>query len=260
MAEPLIKFDNVELGYPGRPRVLHDLTFEVEEGDFLGIVGPNGAGKSTILRAILGLLSPGGGKISWAGGGGPRSLHMGYVPQRQALDPLYPLRVVDVVTMGLYAELGAARRAGPEEYARSVQALESAGVAHLADRLYRELSGGQQQRTLVARALVSQPRLLVLDEPTNDLDLVGEKGIMDLVARLHKEGKTVLFVSHLLNVVANYAERLAIIHHGTLEVGPIDDMLTGEKLTRLYGIPVEVATTARQRVVLPEREGREIAS
>jgi ABC-type Mn2+/Zn2+ transport system ATPase subunit len=253
MGEPLIRFEAVELGYSGRPRVLHDLTFSIEEGDFLGIVGPNGAGKSTILKAILGLLSPHRGRIAFAEG---RDRHLGYVPQRQVLDPLYPLRAIDVVLMGLYRELGPLRRPGRAHWARAERALEHAGVPHLADRLYRDLSGGQQQRTLVARALVAEPEILVLDEPTNDLDLVGEKGIMDLVASLHREGKTVLLVSHLLNVVANYVEKLAIIHDGTLEIGPIDRMLTSENLVRLYGIPVEVATAGGQRVVLPKREGR----
>jgi zinc transport system ATP-binding protein len=249
----LIRFEGVELGYDHRPRVLHDLEFAIDEGDFLGIVGPNGSGKSTMLKAILGLLPQRRGRITFAGGERARDRHMGYVPQRQALDPLFPLRAIDVVVMGLYRELGPVRRPGRAEWARAERAMAQAGVADLAPRLYRDLSGGQQQRTLVARALVSEPQILVLDEPTNDLDLVGEKGIMDLVARLHTEGKTILFVSHLLNVVANYVKKLAIIHHGTLEIGPVDAMLTGAKLTALYGIPVEVAHTGGQHVVLPER-------
>jgi ABC-type Mn2+/Zn2+ transport system ATPase subunit len=255
VSAPLIRFAGVELGYDRRPRVLCDLDFSIEEGDFLGIVGPNGAGKSTLLKAILGLLPPRRGRIEVAGGD-RQALHMAYVPQRQALDPLFPLRAIDVVLMGLYREIGPPRRPGREAWSRAEAAMAHAGVPELAHRLYRDLSGGQQQRTLVARALVSEPRILVLDEPTNDLDLVGEKGIMDLVARLHGEGKTVLFVSHLLNVVANYVEKLAIIHHGTLELGPIESMLTTERLTALYGIPVEVARAHGQCVVLPERGGR----
>lgn len=249
--DPLIRFEGVELGYPRRPRVLYGLDFVVRQGNFLGIVGPNGAGKSTLLKAILGLLPPRRGLIS-----GTRGLRAGYVPQRQMLDPLYPLRARDVVIMGLYREIGPVRRPGRAAWRRAERALEEVGIPELAPELYRDLSGGQQQRVLVARALISDPRILVLDEPTNGLDLVAEKGIMDLVALLHREGKTVLLVSHLLNVVANYVEELAIIHQGALEFGPIDSMLTSERLGRLYGMAVDVETAGGQRVVLPRRTER----
>lgn len=249
-SKPLIRFDKVELGYPRRPRVLRDLDLAIEEGTFLGIVGPNGAGKSTLLKAILGLLRPVRGEITCAFG---KDLRPGYVPQRQNLDPLYPLRALDVVVMGLCRELGPVRRPGRRARERAERALEQAGMAELASELYRDLSGGEQQRVLVSRALVADPRVLVLDEPTNGLDLIGEKEIMDLLARLHGDGKTVLLVSHLLNVVANYVEELAIIHDGTLELGPIRTMLTAERLARLYGIPVDVMGAKGQQVVLPRR-------
>jgi ABC-type Mn2+/Zn2+ transport system ATPase subunit len=245
----LIRLEGVDLGYPHRPRVLRGVDFAIREGGFLGIVGANGAGKSTLLKAILGLLRPQRGTITVAGG----DLRPGYVPQRQALDPLYPLRVIDVVIMGLYRELGPGRRPGRAAWARAERALEEVGFAERARDLFRDLSGGQQQRTLIARALVPEPRILALDEPTNGLDLVGETGIMDLVAGLHRQGRTVLLVSHLLNVVANYAEELAILHAGTIEAGPIETMLTAERLGRLYGVPVDVETTRGQRVVLPRR-------
>src|SRR5205085_10050377 len=136
---------------------------------------------------------------------------------------------VDVVLMGLYGELGFFRRPGRDAHARANRALEAAGITGFAERLYRDLSGGQQQRVLVARPLVAEPELLVLDQPTNDLDLAGERGIMELVASLHRSGKTVLFVSHMLNLVGSYVRRLALIFEGRVTVGPLDEMLTSER-------------------------------
>jgi ABC-type Mn2+/Zn2+ transport system ATPase subunit len=156
----LITFDGVTLGYGRRP-VLTDLSFRIPEGDFLGLVGPNGAGKTTILRAILGSLAPTAGTISRADG-----LRFGYVPQRDQVDYNFPLEVVDVVLMGRYDRVGLGRRPGRHDRERARAALEHVGIAHLADEPLSALSGGQRQRALIARALVGEPNLLVLDVPT----------------------------------------------------------------------------------------------
>jgi ABC-type cobalamin/Fe3+-siderophores transport system ATPase subunit len=126
------------------------------------------------------------------------------------------------------------------------------GIAPLLERRYRTLSGGQKQRTLIARALAAEPTVLVLDEPTNGMDLPAEKAIMDLVRHLHvHDNLTVIMVSHLLNVVASYVQRLAIVGEGRLEVGPIEVMLTPEKLSALYRTPVLVDRVDGRAVVLP---------
>ena len=249
--EQLIRFQRASLGYTSSVTVLRDVDLTIARRDFLGIVGPNGSGKSTLLRAVLGLLAPSAGTCVRREG-----IRYGYVPQRQALDPIYPLRAIDVVVMGLYRDMGFFRRAGAAAEKRAEAAMEAVGIAHLAGRLYRDLSGGQQQRTLVARALVSEPDLLVLDEPTNDLDLAGERGIMDLVTRLHSAGRTVILVSHMLNVVAAYVERIALIDQATLAAGTLDEMLTAERLSALYGMRVTVAEVGGRKVVLPEVAAR----
>ncbi len=253
MAPPVFQFDDVALGYRGRAVVEH-VTFTVEPGDFLGLVGPNGAGKTTILRGLLGMLRPLHGTLLRPG---PETT-LGYVPQRRQLDGVFPLTVADVVLMGLYPEIGLVRRPRPQHHQRVAAALERVGIAALAALPYRDLSGGQQQRCLLARALVGEPAVLVLDEPTNDLDIGGESEILDLLRTVrHEHGVTIVMVTHLLNIVANYADRLAILHEGRLTIGATESLLTGDQLSRIYGRRVAVETVDGRRAVVyhaaPER-------
>src|SRR5437773_1966609 len=193
----LIIFEKAELGY-GRRVVLRDIDFDVAAGDFLGIVGPNGAGKTTLLKAILGLIKPISGNVQTPAGG----LRIGYVPQRESVDTLFPLTVMDIVLMGRYSRLGPFARPRTADREIAVRSIEHVGISHLTHRAYPNLSGGQKQRCLIARALAGEPNLLILDEPTNGMDLPSEKAIMDLIQHLHDvDGITVLMVSHLLNTV-----------------------------------------------------------
>ncbi len=245
--DAFIEFDHVTLSY-GRRTVLRDVELDVPAGDFLGIVGPNGAGKTTLLKALLGTLRPLRGTIRMPDDG----VVFGYVPQRQAVDETFPLTVREMILMGRFARIGLFRRPRAEDHARVVESAEHVAIADLLDRRYRTLSGGQKQRTLIARALAAEPTILVLDEPTNGMDLPAENAIMELVRRLHLEDRlTVVMVSHLLNVVASYVARLAIVGNGKLDVGPVATMLTAEKLTALYGTTVRVHRLDGSSVVLP---------
>lgn len=245
---PLITFDRVTLGYGRRP-VLTDLSFRIAEGDFLGLVGPNGAGKTTILRAILGSLAPMRGAITRSTG-----LRFGYVPQRDQVDYNFPLRVVDVVLMGRYDRIGLARRPSVHDRDRARAALEQVGIAQLADEPLAALSGGQRQRALIARALVGEPNILVLDEPTNGMDLVSTTQILALVRELHdRDGLTVLMVSHALNEVANYVRRIALVLEGAFRVGDVEEIMTEETLSEMYGIPVEVGSFEEHRMVFARK-------
>jgi ABC-type Mn2+/Zn2+ transport system ATPase subunit len=246
----LVSFDRVALGY-GRRTILSELTFAVAEGDFLGLVGPNGAGKTTVLRAILGTLKPQGGTLARAPG-----LRFGYVPQRDQVDYNFPLKVVDVVLMGRYDRIGLARRPGKDDRDRAVEALDHVGIAELAERPLKDLSGGQKQRTLIARALVGEPNVLVLDEPTNGMDLVSTTQILGLVRELHeRDNLTVIMVSHALNEVANYVERIALVVGGGFRIGSVDEIMTEPVLSEMYGIPVEVDSFNGHRIVLARRFG-----
>lgn len=244
----LVSFRGATLGY-GRRTILSGLDFEVPEGDFLGVVGPNGAGKTTVLRALLGTLAPLEGTVTRAPG-----LRFGYVPQRDQVDYSFPLRVLDVVLMGRYDRIGLARRPGREDRERAMAALEHVGIAELAERPLKDLSGGQKQRTLIARALVGEPTLLVLDEPTNGMDLVATTQILGLVRELHeRDNLTVIMVSHALNEVANYVERIALVVGGGFRIGTVDEIMTEPVLSEMYGIPVEVDSHDGHRIVLARR-------
>lgn len=245
---PLVQFDHVTLGYAGRA-VLTDLAFQIPEGDFLGLVGPNGAGKTTILRAILGNLVPLSGTVRLAPG-----LRFGYVPQRDSVEYNFPLKVIDVVLMGRYDRIGLGRRPARSDRERALRALEHVGIADLAERGINALSGGQKQRVLIARALVGEPNLLVLDEPTNGMDLVSTTQILGLVRSLHEsDGLTVLMVSHALNEVANYVERIALVLEGGFRLGTVDDIMTETTLSAMYGIPVDVESVNGHRMVVARR-------
>jgi ABC-type Mn2+/Zn2+ transport system ATPase subunit len=245
---PLVRLRDVTLGY-GRRVILSHLNFRLDAGGYVGIVGPNGAGKTTLLRALLGTLSPLSGTVEY----GRKPMRFGYVPQAQTMDETFPLTALDVVLMGRFREIGPVRRPGRADRDRAFAALEQVGIADLANRLFREFSGGQRQRTLMARALASEPDVLVLDEPTNDMDVAAEHATMELVDRLHAErGLLVLMVSHLLNVVVNHVHDLAIVGVGEthFEMGSVDDLVTPEHMRQIYGMPLVVGEVAGKRVVL----------
>lgn len=249
MAE-LVRFDRATLGY-GRSVILSELTFTLLEGDFLGMVGPNGAGKTTILRAILRTLKPLHGTVTHA-----PNIRFGYVPQRDQVDYNFPLTVVDVVLMGRYDRIGLGRRPGSRDRDLACKALEHVGILDLADQPLSLLSGGQKQRTLIARALVGEPNVLVLDEPTSGMDLVSTTQILGLVRELHeRDNLTVLMVSHALNEVANYVERIALVMNGGFRIGPVDEIMTQSVLSDMYGIPVDVDSFNGHRIVVARRDG-----
>ena len=249
---PLVRFEEVALGYGG-VRFLENLSFAVGDGDFLGIVGPNGAGKSTILKAMLGILRPAGGAVAY-GAEIHRDLRFGYVPQRHTLDDIYPLSVRAIVRMARYARAGLLRRPGADDERAVTHALEAIDIGDIAERRFGELSGGQRQRALIARALATGANFLVLDEPTDGMDLKSTHGILGLMRRLNREeGLTVVFVSHQLNEVANYVGRLLVIDEGRYDFGPVEEVLTADHLQRIYQVPVVVDRVAGSSVVVVPR-------
>jgi ABC-type Mn2+/Zn2+ transport system ATPase subunit len=239
VANGLLTLERVSLGY-GRRTVLADVDLSIEAGGYVGVVGPNGAGKSTLLLGLLGALPPKSGTRRVRPG-----LSIGYVPQQDVLDPIFPLSVQDVVAMGF----DFAGR--PREPKAVGDMLARTGLAGLAARRYRELSGGQKQRALLARALVVGPDILVLDEPTNGLDLPSEQAIMRIVGELHAQGTTIVLVTHVLNLVARYAQVLALVSDLHVTVGPAQELMTGARLTAAYGVAVRVIQVDGFPQVLP---------
>jgi ABC-type Mn2+/Zn2+ transport system ATPase subunit len=241
----LITFRDATLGY-GRRVILEGLNFDVEEGEVVGFVGPNGGGKTTILRSILGILAPLRGEIVRH-----QPLRFGYVPQRSRLDVRWPLRAVDVVLMGLYRETGLVRRPDGARRDEARRLLEYVGLGHAVDRHFSELSGGQQQRALLARALITRPQVLALDEPSAGLDVAGTAQLLRIVGELHRErGLTVLLCSHDLNAVANHVDRVALVLKGAFRIGRTDELITSQALSELYAVPVDVARVDGRAVVV----------
>ena len=246
----MIEFNNVQLGYGKKP-VLTSLNFRIRKGDFFGIVGPNGAGKTTLLRAILGLLKPIKGEITFPKNGKGYKKSIGYVPQHASVDEIYPITVLEMVLMGRYEKIGIFKRPKEKDYEIAKEMLKNVGIENLANKNYRELSGGQKQRTLIARAMVGEPSILILDEPVEGMDIHGEQAIMKLTKDIHtKYSLTVILVSHNLNVVANYVKTLAIIYNNTLKLGPIDSILSEETLAKVYGIKVKIANISGQKAII----------
>jgi ABC-type Mn2+/Zn2+ transport system ATPase subunit len=248
VSRALVTLRGVELRY-GRRSVLRGVDLTLREGDFLGIVGPNGCGKSTLLKALLGLIRPSQGSVTCATS--RREMRFGYIPQRESIDPLFPMTAGELVLLSRSAIIGALRRPGRADHEAVASCLRHVGIEHLADTPFRNLSGGQQQRMLIARALVTEPRILLLDEPTNGMDLESEHALMELIASFHRDhGLTVVLVSHLLNVVVNYVASLVLMDGECLLAGSLDEVLTEENMKRLYPSGVTLARVAGRRVVL----------
>lgn len=243
-APPLIRFEGVTLAYSGNPAI-DDATFEVPTGAFVGVLGPNGSGKTSILKGILGLMTPTRGRIHV----GELCCHelkkvrleIGYVPQKSQVDPFFPVSVLDVVLMGLFPGLGLLRRPGRPERRKALEALDAVGTADLARRPAGQLSGGQLQRVLIARALVRDPRILLLDEPYTGLDVQSQGQVMELIGRTHEErGLTTLLVTHDVNLVYPFLDLALAINRRVYAYGPPGEALVKETLGAMYGAEVHI--------------------
>lgn len=201
---------HVCLGYNGE-WVLHDVNLDIPEGVFLPFVGPNGGGKTTLLRGMLGLVKPECGEITF----GRPNLRLGYVPQQKSIDPLFPMSLVDIVAMVFYRDWGWWRRPSRRQRALALDALDEVGLGDCARKNYRELSGGMKQRALIARALASGADVLVLDEPTSELDAPAERDITERLLRLNRDqGKTILIACHGVQLALALARRVCLVEQG----------------------------------------------
>jgi zinc/manganese transport system ATP-binding protein len=249
---PVIEADGLASAYRGRT-VWSGASFSTAPGEFLTVLGPNGAGKSTLLRMILGLLPPAAGTLRVFGEPPRRgNPHIGYVPQRRALDSDLAIGAADMVSLGIDGHRWGARisaRARRQRGEAVGQALAAVGAGHLARRPIGRLSGGEQQRLQLAQALVSQPRLLLLDEPLASLDLRSQQEVSQLVADLKADfGFTVVLVTHDINPVLPVTDRVMYIAAGGVSIGPPDQVITSDSLSRLYQAEVEVLTDSKGRV------------
>ncbi len=239
-----ISVHDVCAGYYGRD-VLDEVSFDVETGDFVGIIGPNGSGKSTLLKVIAGLHPAQCGSVSIFGGpADPRRRIVGYVPQSESVNWAFPVTVLDVVLMGRYSKLGFFHRPGKTDVNVARAALAEVGMADRADSQIGELSGGQQQRVFVARALTSDPELLLLDEPIAGVDAGSQHAIFTLLEDRQRRGMTIVASTHDLSCVAAWFDRLLCLNHRVVAYGPPSAVLNDETLSKTYGSHVLLIPSA----------------
>ncbi|MEO7119356.1 MAG: metal ABC transporter ATP-binding protein [Candidatus Limnocylindrales bacterium] len=241
LAEPLVRWQHVTCGYDREP-VLHDLDLSIARGAFVGVVGPSGAGKTTLLRSIVGAVPRIEGRISVGGrdvGSGPSS-RVGWVPQLETVDWNFPATVREVVLMGRWSNRSWQAWPTRADREKVDGLLERLGIGGLGNRHIRMLSGGQQQRVFLARAMIGDPELLLLDEPTSGVDIKTRDDVLHLLADLNKDGVTIILTTHELNSVAAHLPWVVCINRGLIAEGDPDEIFTSAILGRTYGADLRV--------------------
>lgn len=231
----MIIIEDLTVSYNGDQLVLDDLTLELDKPGIVGLIGPNGAGKSSLLKAILGLI-PYQGKVMVAGQTGRAARqHLAYVEQKSQIDLTFPMTVREAVSLGFYRKRGLFQGLTKTDWARVDEVLADLELTDLATRPISDLSGGQFQRVLVARCLVQEADVLLLDEPFVGIDAVSEHLIMTLLRQLKEAGKTILIVHHDLSKVRAYFDQLLLIKGRLIAFGEIDQVYTPKNLKLAYG-------------------------
>ncbi len=257
---PAIELRDASVRLGGRT-VWSEVSMRVAPGEFVALLGANGSGKSTLLKTVLGSLALSGGSATVLGRPpGQASRSIGYLPQRRAFDAGMRLRGRDIVRMGLDGDRwglplsvpwGRGRERGRAAAERVDAAIEMVGAGAYAGRAIGECSGGEQQRLLIAQALVGRPELFLLDEPLDSLDLPNQAAVAALVAELCRStGVAVLLVAHDVNPLLGYLDRVVYLARGRAVEGAVDEVITSETLTALYGVPVEVLQASDGRLVV----------
>ncbi|SDG52841.1 metal ABC transporter ATP-binding protein [Pelagibacterium luteolum] len=239
-----VHVEDLTVSYHSKP-VLWDIDFDIPPGVMAAIVGPNGAGKSTLIKSILDLVRPTAGHVTIHGlPYRDQRRKVGYVPQRSSVDWDFPTTALDVVTMGLYGQLGWLRRPGRKDKDRARAALARVGMEDYADRQISQLSGGQQQRVFIARALVQEADVYFLDEPMAGVDATTERTIVKILHGLRDAGKTVIVVHHDLQTVRTYFDWLVMLNVRVIAQGPVAETYTAENLRRAYGGQIALLDSA----------------
>ncbi|WP_027075479.1 metal ABC transporter ATP-binding protein [Maribacter antarcticus] len=238
---PAIQIDDLTVAYDYKP-VLWDIDLVIPEGVLMAIVGPNGAGKSTLIKSILGIIKPIAGTVQVFGKPYKKQVDkVAYVPQKGSVDWDFPTTALDVVMMGTYGNLGWIKRPGQKEKKVSLEALEKVGMLEFKSRQISQLSGGQQQRIFLARALVQNAEIYLMDEPFQGVDATTEKAIINILKELRQAGKTLIVVHHDLQTVPEYFDWVTFLNVKGIASGPVMEIFNDDNLTKTYGINYKVA-------------------
>jgi zinc/manganese transport system ATP-binding protein len=251
-AEPVMEFDNAAVRVGGR-QLWAGVTLSVQAGQFVALLGPNGAGKTTLIKVALGLQPLSAGRVTILGRPPGRANHeIGYLPQRRSFDASLRVRGIDIVRLGLDGHrwgLPLPRRDGNAQ--RIAEVIELVGASDYAHRPVGQVSGGEQQRLLIAQALVRNPRLLILDEPLDSLDLPNQAAVAGLISQICKQrGVAVLMAAHDVNPILTYLDQVIYIAPGGAVAGPPEQVVTSATLSRLYRTPIEVLRASDGRLVV----------
>jgi zinc/manganese transport system ATP-binding protein len=245
MTQELVYLHDVSVRLGGR-QILQDVSLALGEGEFTGLIGPNGAGKTTLLRVILGLQPTTEGTVT-------RHATVGYVPQKLLIEPDMPLRVKDVVALGIDGQRFGIPLPTRQRRDRVLAMLEAVGADGYKDARVGELSGGEQQRVMIAHALISKPKLLLLDEPLANLDISSAHSIVSLLAKLSRsEQIAILLSAHDMNPLLPVMDSIVYVAAGHVATGTPDEVVQSDVLTRLYGQPVEVIRVRERLLVLAD--------
>lgn len=231
-----IRLENIAIGYENETFV-DSINLSIECNEFWGVLGPNGSGKSTLLKTILNLTPAMSGNIILH-----KNLVFGYVPQNEKFDPIFPISVCEMVSMGRYSRVKPGSKLSKTDSEVIERSMESVGILHLETRTFRSLSGGEKQRTLLARAIAGEPDILVLDEPTASVDIKGEAEIMELVKNIQSKSKlAVLMVSHFLKTVSQFSDHLILIDKDRkiFQSGTKTEVLQKESLDKFFGLNMD---------------------
>jgi len=248
-SKELVRLEDIWVNYDN-VAILEGVNLSIKQDDFLGIIGPNGGGKTTLLKIILGLVKPSSGKVTVLGGTPQRNRKfIGYVAQYSLFDHDFPINVLEVVLMGRYGKVGLIKRFSDDDKKVALKALKTVEMLNYKDKQIGRLSGGEQQRVLIARALVAEPKILLLDEPTTGVDMPMQTEFYELLARL-KRTMSIVLVSHDISAVSIYVDKIACLnhqlyYHGSKEVGP-------EILEATYKCPVQMIAHGVPHRVLKE--------
>lgn len=244
----MLDIKNLTVAYGGAP-VFTDLNAHYESGHITGIIGPNGAGKSTMIKGALGLTKIQCGTATFNGKPlSKQKQNIAYVEQRKDLDLSFPINVLDLVLSGTYAQLGLFKSPGKREMEAALAALERVNLSEFRNRQIGGLSGGQLQRVFVARAIVQNADLVILDEPFVGIDMKSEADIMSVLREWRNAGKTIVVVHHDLNKVSDYFDDLVILNHGIVAQGPVKETYTAQNIQQAFSADLSAVLFAEQEV------------